>query len=349
MATYNGAATLPDVLQAYTALDQPAGGWRLVIADNGSSDTTAEVLAAYQGRLPLSTLYVARRGKNAALNAALERVLQQSGDGQDLLVLTDDDAIPQPDWLRRLRQCAERQPCHALFGGAIVPAWRVPPAPWLLQHTPRGLTWGLTEPALPDGPIYPGLVWGANMAVRRRVFDDGLRFDEGIGPNGASYAMGGEVNFNLRLAQAGHLAWFCPQARVAHIIRPHQVSAPWVLRRAWLHGRGRFRQQTDTAVPRWMLGRFMRDALAMLAAWLRRDQAQVFVRRWELANIAGYCQEAWQSKGRQRLRILITSYSGELGGMELRMAQEARMLDGAGYHSLLALRRFAGFERWAQA
>ncbi|MGK5023186.1 glycosyltransferase [Janthinobacterium sp. RB2R34] len=348
MATYNGAATLPEVLQAYTALARPAGGWRLVIADNGSSDGTALVIAAFQGRLPLSSLQVARRGKNAALNAALEQVLRQGGDGQDLLVFTDDDAIPKVDWLRRLQQCAARQPGHALFGGAIVPAWRLPPAPWLRQHTPAGLTWGLTEPGLQDGPIYPGLVWGANMAVRRRIFADGLRFDDSIGPNGASYAMGGEVNFNLRLAQAGHLAWFCPQACVAHIIRVHQVTVSWVLRRAWLHGRGRFRQQTDRAVPRWMLGRFLRDSTGWLGAWLRRDHKQVFVLRWELANIAGYCQEAWQNKLRRPARILITSYSGELGGMELRMAQEARMLDGAGYHSLLALRRFAGFERWAQ-
>ena len=348
MATYNGAATLPEVLRAYTALARPAGGWRLVIADNGSSDATAEVIAAFQGRLPLSPLHVARRGKNAALNAALELVLRQSGDGQDLLVFTDDDAIPRVDWLRRLQQCAARQPGHALFGGAIVPAWRLPPAPWLHARTPAGLTWGLTEPGLPDGPIYPGLVWGANMAVRRRIFADGLRFDDSIGPNGASYAMGGEVNFNLRLAQAGHLAWFCPQACVAHIIRAHQVAVPWVLRRAWLHGRGRFRQQTDSTVPRWMLGRLMRDSIGWLGAWLRRDREDMFVRRWELANIAGYCQEAWQNTVRRPARILITSYSGELGGMELRMAQEARMLDGAGYHSLLALRRFAGFDRWAQ-
>lgn len=348
MATYNGAATLPEVLLAYTALARPAGGWRLVIADNGSSDATAEVIAAFQGRLPLSPLHVARRGKNAALNAALELVLRQSGDGQDLLVFTDDDAIPQVDWLRRLQQCAARQPGHALFGGAIVPAWRLPPAPWLHARTPAGLTWGLTEPGLPEGPIYPGLVWGANMAVRRRIFADGLRFDDSIGPNGASYAMGGEVNFNLRLAQAGHLAWFCPQACVAHIIRAHQVAVPWVLRRAWLHGRGRFRQQTESTVPRWMLGRFMRDSIGWLGAWLRRDREDMFVRRWELANIAGYCQEAWQNRVRRPARILITSYSGELGGMELRMAQEARILDGAGYHSLLALRRFAGFDRWAQ-
>ena len=140
MATYNGAGTLPEVLQAYMALQPPPGGWRLLIADNGSGDATPEVIAAFQGRLPLSTLQVAKRGKNAALNAALDQLLRQSGDGQDLLVFSDDDAVPRPDWLQQLHRCAARQPGHALFGGAIVPAWRVPPAPWLLAHTPPGLT-----------------------------------------------------------------------------------------------------------------------------------------------------------------------------------------------------------------
>lgn len=354
MATHNGAGTLPEVLQAYTALDSPPGGWRLVIADNGSVDATAAILAAFRGRLPLATLHVARRGKNVALNAALAFIVRDSDDGQELVVLTDDDTLPRRDWLRRLHHCAQQHPGHALFGGAIVPAWRVPPAAWLLARTPPGLSWGLTQPGLPDGPIYPGLVWGANMAVRRRVFMDGVRFDEGVGPNGASYAMGGEVQLNLRLARAGHLAWFCPQARVAHIIRANQVEAGWVLRRAWLHGRGRFRQEPPgnapqwLGVPRWMLGRLMRESIGLLRAWLRRDREALFVRRWELANLRGYFHEAWRGAAPRRARILLTSYSGELGGMELRMAQEARMLDDAGYQSLLALRRFPGYARWAQ-
>ena len=354
MATYNGAGTLPEVLRAYAALQAPAGGWRLIIADNGSTDGTAAILAAFRGRLPLSAIHAPRRGKNAALNAALALALRAAGDGQDLFVFTDDDAVPAPDWLRQLAACARRQGGHALFGGAIAPAWRRAPPAWLLRHAPAGLSWGVTAAGLPDGPVFPGLVWGANMAVRRRLVLQGWRFDESMGPNGASYAMGGEVQLNLRLAQAGHLAWFCPRARVAHIIRERQVETAWVLRRAWLFGRGSCRQQPVApasellGVPRWMLGRYLRDSAASLWAWLRGDAEDRFLRRWELAYLRGYFHEAWRGRRKRLPRIVITSYSGELGGMELRMAQEARMLDGAGYDSVLALRRFAGFGAWVQ-
>lgn len=354
MASCNGASTLPTVLLAYTHLQVPHGGWRLIIADNGSTDATAQVIAAFRGRLPLQHLLLAQPGKNAALNRALALALQTGGDGAELFVFSDDDAVPRPDWLLRLQACARSQPGHALFGGAIVPAWRQAPAPWLLALAPHGLTWGATDISLPDGPVYPGLVWGANMAVRRRIFTQSWRFDDSVGPRGASYAMGSEVSFNLQLAQAGHMAWFCRAAQVAHIIRPAQVQPTWVLRRAWLFGRGQCRQQIVgggpqwLGVPRWMLARLLRDAIGAMAAWLRRDRQQFFLRRWELAYLRGYLHEAWRGRRKRQTRVLISSYSGELGGMELRMAQEAQLLDAAGYHSTLALRRFPGLDNWRE-
>lgn len=354
MPTYNGAATLPVVLQAYTALQAPPGGWRLIIADNGSVDGTAAVVLRFRGRLPLSMVRVAQRGRSAALNGAVEQALRARGDGSELFVFGDDDAMPARDWLLRLAHCARLHPGRGLFGGAIVPAWRVPPAPWLLQLTPPGLTWGVTSPALRDGPVYPGLVWGANMAVRRRIFEAGARYDESIGPNGGSYAMGSETRLNLEMFQSGHLPWFCPHARVHHIIRAHQVEPAWVVRRAYLFGRGKCRLHSleHTAellgVPRWMLGLYLRHVLGSVRDWCRGDREALFQRRWEMASLRGFFHEAWRGRRKRLPRIMISSYSGELGGMELRMAQEARVLDAAGYHSMLALRRFPGFHAWAQ-
>jgi glycosyltransferase involved in cell wall biosynthesis len=354
MATYNGAGTLPQVLRAYMALRPPVGGWRLVIADNGSDDATAQVIAAFRGRLPLSSVYVARRGRSPALNGAVEHALRQGGDGSELFVFGDDDAMPAPDWLCRLQQCARSHPGYALFGGAIVPAWREKPLDWLLRLTPVGLTWGITSPDLRDAPIYPGLVWGANMAIRRRIFEAGARYDESIGPQGASYAMGSETKLNLDMYQSGNPSWFCPQAKVAHIIRVQQVQRAWILRRAFLFGRGQCRLATLApsvewlGVPRWMLGRYLRDTFGAVCAWLRRDHADLFLRQWERSLLRGFFHEAWRGRRKRLPRIVISSYSGELGGMELRMAQEARLLGQSGYDSVLALRRFPGFAPWVQ-
>lgn len=66
-------------------------------------------------RLPLRYAYEGRRGKNVALNSALALVLPAT-DSQ-LLVFSDDDATPAPDWLRQLERCAR---AHVLAGLAHV-------------------------------------------------------------------------------------------------------------------------------------------------------------------------------------------------------------------------------------
>jgi glycosyltransferase involved in cell wall biosynthesis len=130
MATWNGAPTLPKVLEACCRLAPPADGWSLLIVDDGSTDGTREVIGDFAARLPLRLVSQARRGKHAALNLALQLSLAH-GDAE-LIAFHDDDAVPAPDWLLRLTQCAPEQPAHAVFGGAVAAEWSEPPPAWLV-------------------------------------------------------------------------------------------------------------------------------------------------------------------------------------------------------------------------
>jgi glycosyltransferase involved in cell wall biosynthesis len=352
MATLNGALTLPKVLDAYCALNAPPDGWSLVVIDNGSTDGTYAVIQRYLDRLPLHYLFEPQRGKNAALNTGLGFVLQNLSS--ELLAFSDDDAAPDPDWLECLSECAARQQDYAVFGGAILPDWAAAPPDWLLRLVPLGLSFGLTADSLPDGPVHPGLVWGANMAIRRAVFDSGHRFNETVGPNGGDYAMGSEIELTRKLHALGHLSWFCPAARVRHHIRAHQLTRQFVLQRAWRYGRGKRRQEHPgvfpewLGIPRWMLARYLNEIVRFAVAWLCRQPDQRFLHRWELAQLRGYFHESRQFASQDRKSVLITSYSGELGGMELRMAQEARFLAAAGYRSVIAVPRFPGLDAWSE-
>eukprot|EP01034_Spumella_vulgaris_P022366 gene22366-28488_t len=355
MATRNGASTLPRVLEAYRGLTAPPQGWRLLVVDNGSTDPTRAILDSHAARLPMCCLHEARPGKNVALNRALAHALERDEPDGGLFVFTDDDATPAPDWLLRLAETALAQPGYSVFGGSIVADWAEPPPDWVLRLVPLGMTFGITSPTLPEGPVFPGLVWGANMAVRRAVFEAGYRFDETVGPNGGAYAMGSETQLTRRLCDAGFLPWFCPAARVAHHIRAHQAEAGPILARAWRFGRGKFRQDSQAGrgpypyllrVPRWMWKRLALEGAGLARALLRGDTDQQFLRRWEIAYLRGYIHEAWRRQPDNRRRVLITGYSGALGGMELRMAQEARFLNAVGCDSTLALHRFPGSDAW---
>jgi glycosyltransferase involved in cell wall biosynthesis/GT2 family glycosyltransferase len=354
MATFNGVRTLPKVLDAYTQLHSPEEGWRLLVVDNGSNDGTRDLLMSYSSRLPLHYAYEPRRGKNAALNHGLSVAMK--GPETRLFVFTDDDATPDRDWLLRYADAATQRAGFAIFGGSIVPDWSETPPEWLLRLVPCGLTYGLTDPNLPEGPVYPGLVWGANMAVRGEIFRHGYRFDESMGPACGEYAMGGEVSFTRLLEGAGFQSWFCPSARVAHHIRPAQLTAEWVIARARRYGRGACRLAKPGqfpelfGAPRWMLRKYVEEWFGLAAARFMRQPERVFQRRWELAYLGGYIAEAAAASKRPSTpRILITSFSGELGGMELRMLDEARFLKRVGYECVLAPPRFNGDDRWRQS
>ncbi|MBN9509559.1 MAG: glycosyltransferase [Alphaproteobacteria bacterium] len=232
-ATRNRAEQLAIVMEAFAGLVSPPGGWKLVVADNGSTDGTQALLKQYRERLPLETLFEPRAGKNTALNRAIA-----SFEG-DLVVLTDDDVLPEPDWLLRLEAAAEAHPEASLFGGTILPSWPEALPPWLDEAAVDfGMLFALVSRQ--SGPCDFRVIFGPNMAVRRTVFARGHRFDESIGPDGKNprSAMGSETEFNRRLADAGHRAYFVADARVRHIIRPEQFEETWILNRAFRNGLG---------------------------------------------------------------------------------------------------------------
>ncbi|HSP96149.1 MAG TPA: glycosyltransferase [Candidatus Dormibacteraeota bacterium] len=301
IATHNGGPTLPRVLDAYARLLPPAGGWKLVLIDNGSDDDTAEIAGAFADRLPMQLMAEPRRGKNRALNAGLREL-----EG-DLAVFSDDDALPDPEWLLQLRAAADRHPECDAFGGPILPAWEVPPDDWVRQWVPAAPVFGVVDAVGEDGPCDPTRIWGTNMAVRAEWFRRGYRFDERLGPNGsATYSMGGETEFTLRLAIAERIGcWRCRDARVHHIIRQRQMTRAFVFRRAFHLGRCVRRESTQRAragqphVPRdarsiW--SGLARGLAALVAARRAADPRRAFEARWQLCLWSGCLYEALGSR-----------------------------------------------------
>jgi glycosyltransferase involved in cell wall biosynthesis len=228
-ATYNGAATLPRLLESLARQEPPTGGWKIVAVDNGGPAAGAPILREWSARLPLTIVTETRRGKNTALNTGLREV-----EG-DLVVLTDDDVVAPANWLVSLQALAEAQPDYDIFGGAIEPIWPFDPPEWVLRCAPtNSFAWTQFD----EGPVSPSLVWGPNMAVRRKVLE-GRRFREDLGPDGTeNCALGDETEFFMRAVEAGHRCWHAPDIVVGHIVEPHQLTEKWLLQRAYNHARG---------------------------------------------------------------------------------------------------------------
>lgn len=291
MATHNGAGTLPRVLNAYTKLDPPRGGWNLIVVNNGSTDETQTILDSFQSRLPLRCIQEPKLGKNNALNTGL---LNVTGN---LIVMTDDDAIPKPDWLKQFRDAADAHSSFSVFGGVIVPNWEDPPETWIL---PFCYILTITDPSWQEGPIQATRIYGPNMAVRSEVIQAGHRFDPSLGPTGSRYQMGDETDFLQRVCKAGFRPWHCQLAIVEHIIRKNQMVQSWMLRRAKASGRAEYRREymeceehqrpTPTllfGIPRYIIREIMEQAVRVGVASVSRNSDRTFKERWRLHFLVG--------------------------------------------------------------
>jgi glycosyltransferase involved in cell wall biosynthesis len=305
IATYRGADTLPRVLASYTRLREPDGGWKLVVVDNGSDDDSAAIAKSFSGRLPIVVLSEPRRGKNSALNTGLREL------AGDLALLSDDDTIPDADWLVEWRTVADRRPDYAMFGGPIVPAWDAVPPEWVTQWVRMAPVFGLTDPAWEDGPCDPARLWGPNMVVRAGLFAKGHRFDERFGPNGSStYAMGSETEFVMRVSAAECLrCWYHRNARVRHIITPAMLTRSYVLKRAFRLGRRVHRHASQNALAGHTFvdrsasascRQLARESLNLAIAHRTADPRGVFEARWQLNLWFGCLFEAVKARRETR-------------------------------------------------
>jgi len=290
MATHNGSHTLPVVLDAYCKLESLNEDWKVVIVDNASTDSTNEIIQSFQPKLPIVHVHEPRVGKNFALNTGVEYI------AGDLALLTDDDAVPQRDWLVQTRRIADAQPSFAVFGGVIVPQWETTPEDWILEYVT--CKYAITNPDWKEGPIDPLWVYGPNMAVRSEVFKAGNKFDVSLGPRGSKYQQGDETEFLQRIGRSGFHCWHCKDMVVAHIIRKHQMTKQWLLRRAVSIGQAEFKRdfgefgERQLPAPLFGVARYLIRELAIQAfrvggSLLAFNQDQILKERFHFNSLIG--------------------------------------------------------------
>jgi hypothetical protein len=292
LATCRRAESLSQTLAAMTGMSTAGMAWELLVVDNAGEDATREVCESFSDRLPLRYLVCTTPGQNAARNHGLKEV---SGE---LVVLADDDVLPQEGWLQEMHQGAKRWPDQVLFGGRVLPRWPGETPDFEIDPGIERWTYGVCNPSLPEGPDPTFLPLSANMAIRRQLFDGNLLFDENIGPRGQSYAMGSETEFNLRLRRLGYAAVFLPRSLIHHVIQPYQLDRQWLVGRAFRQGRGeaRFHKPTSwydiarlTKRAVWATGAYYRERL-------QRGRSAAFRKRLACALTRGRLYEAWRMK-----------------------------------------------------
>lgn len=292
MATKDRAAMLEEALDCYTRMAEPQGGWRLVVVDNGSADTTADVARRFTARLPLTYALEPRPGHLMAVNTGLDYATG------DLVLFTDDDIRPPAHWLTSFATTAAAQPEFDLFGGPVRPRWPFEPPSWAVcDRRVRTVCFAETPASRVTGPSDSWL-FGGNLAIRRAVMTPNRRFNTGW----SAGALGWETELVETLFREGHKTWWIGEAAVEHMIRPEQLTRKWMLQRAIQFGRGRHLLDAEfgppaariAGIPRWQIRKALEQLWSVAAAWAGGDQRSLFVARWNLNVYRGAFGEAWR-------------------------------------------------------
>jgi glycosyltransferase involved in cell wall biosynthesis len=235
ITTRNRASLLGATLEHLSRQKVGDASWELLVVDNASTDGTAAVLARPPAGLPLVPLQEPRLGKNIAVNQALERARG------DLLVFTDDDVIPAPQWIAELVAASRRWPHAEIFGGQTLIQYPDGTPEWLKTPWHGALNFARYSLSQPEGPTRH-LPHGPNFAVRAQALAD-LRFREDIGPQGnTEYAMGSETELLRRVLARGAQIIYVPSATLLHVVQPQQLEPASLYRRAFRFGRGEVRK-----------------------------------------------------------------------------------------------------------
>jgi glucosyl-dolichyl phosphate glucuronosyltransferase len=305
IATHNRSALLARTLDALAGQRWPSDRLEIVVADNGSTDDTRAVVDAAAARdraVRVHYLHVAQPGKSFAVNAALQVTTG------DLLLFTDDDVVPEPQWIERMTAALVETGAD-FAAGRILPRWEAAPPAWMspalygVLAVPDNGTARVAIAA--DGSIMP---IGANMALRRAVVDriGGLRGD--LGKLEGTLRTGEDHEFFLRMLQAGYRGVYEPDAVVHHWVPRERLERHYF--RRWLYQNGRDVAKLERAytpsvarllgVPRYLWRQAAADALAAIRAALARDERRRFVACVRLLWFAGYLRETFTARLRGR-------------------------------------------------
>ncbi|GAA4013955.1 hypothetical protein GCM10022408_28870 [Hymenobacter fastidiosus] len=191
VCSYNGSATIRDTMEGLKALDYP--NFEVIVVNDGSTDKLLDILTEYDVQIITTENQGLSNARNTALYAAQG----------DIVAYIDDDAYPDPQWLRYLAYAFLNSE-HAGIGGPNLP----PADDGLIAHcvanAPGGPVHVLTTDELAEH------IPGCNMAFRREVLLEVGGFDP------IYRAAGDDVDLCWRVLHTGRTIGFHAAAFVWH-------------------------------------------------------------------------------------------------------------------------------------
>jgi lipopolysaccharide/colanic/teichoic acid biosynthesis glycosyltransferase/GT2 family glycosyltransferase len=192
---FNAAGTLSACLTALLNQTVPRSSYEIIVVDDGSLDATADVALPYgdQG------VRLVRQHNQGAAGARNTGVAHADGD---LLLFTDSDCVPQPDWIERMVAAFDDPETVGAKGTYLTCQRRLVPRFVQIEYEDR-------YDRMRDQERID-FIDTYSAGYRRDIFQQNSGFD-------VSVRFVEDQEFSFRLAEKGYKLVFVPEARVSHL------------------------------------------------------------------------------------------------------------------------------------
>lgn len=193
---YNAADTLDRCLQALLNQTAARDSYEIIVVDDGSLDGTADVAARYRAQ-GVQVIRQPNQGPAGARNSGAQRASPAS----DLLLFTDSDCAPLPDWIANLS--APFSDCEAMGAKGVYQTDQPSPVARFVQIEYESRYDRMRGQERIDFIDTYSAAYRRDLFLQNGGFDVSLRYLE-------------DQEFSFRLAEKGYKLVFAPQARVYH-------------------------------------------------------------------------------------------------------------------------------------
>jgi glucosyl-dolichyl phosphate glucuronosyltransferase len=231
ICTHNRSKYLLKAIQSAVNQTYSKDEYEIIVVDNASTDSTADLVRSYQDVGNLRYIYEPKLGISFARNTGWHVAAGR------FIAYLDDDAIASPEWVSAIDKAFKMTPSAGAVGGRVDPIWEVKRPDWLEDDLVMSLgviNWSDKPKIIPD--LRMEWLVTANMAVPTDVLAKIGGFNTMLGRVGKTQVRGEDTFFQKQIIRRGYYCFYFPDMVVRHHVPASRLNKLWFRKRYYTQG-----------------------------------------------------------------------------------------------------------------
>lgn len=238
--TLNRCQSLENVLKCLVAQDLAPEIFEILVIDNGSEDSTKEIVNKYINEYPSINIKFLTSSPKGLLSGRQEGIKKALGD---VLTFLDDDIITWQGFLSSILETFQNHPDVVIAGGPCTPQYEEIPPIWVESFNNKNVDYyrngylSICNYGKVEKEISPKDIWGLNFSIKKDILTQFRGFfPDGVPEEKLIFRGSGESGITDLLEEKGFKGWYSPKICVSHVIPKKRLTKEYFLKRAFSQG-----------------------------------------------------------------------------------------------------------------